>query len=147
MHAKKMFRIDDFLNHSLHLVFFTSWCHPALESKQTQKTLWNKYGWQIECTWLSSSKPASKCKENMWQWVRMGCEFNASLGKEAALTITQRIILTISENIPNIIMWHNAGLWQWRPLLAQDLSNSVSLQYFRKLSILLLLWAFHIISL
>lgn len=48
MHAKKMFRIDDFLNHSLTLVFITSWCHPALESKETQKNLWNKYGWQIE---------------------------------------------------------------------------------------------------
>lgn len=48
MHAKNMFKIYYFLNHCLTLVFITSRCHPALEWKETQKTLWNKYGRQIE---------------------------------------------------------------------------------------------------
>lgn len=37
MHAKKMFRIDDFLKNSLTSVFIISWCHPALESRQLKK--------------------------------------------------------------------------------------------------------------
>lgn len=48
-----------------------------------------------QCTWLSGSKTALKCKENVWWWVRMGCDFSESLGKDGVLTITQTIILNV----------------------------------------------------